>query len=221
MEILTTITGRKSCRAFTLQKVEKATLESILDAARWAPSGVNSQPWQVCVVQGETKTLLSERILQARKNGQPPNPDYMYYPQTWEEPYKTRRKVTGLAMYQALGIGLKDVEQRLTAWNRNYRFFDAPVGIMILIDKNMAQGSWLDLGMFMQNIFLAARAYNLETCPQASMAEFPDIVRDTLSLEARTLVACGIAIGYPDKTHPVNNFQLTREPVDSFTRWYE
>lgn len=221
MDVLKAITERKSTRAFTQQTIEKSTLDAILNTARWAPSGVNSQPWQVCIVQGKTKALLSERILEARTENIDPNPDYQYYPKNWKEPYKTRRKESGLAMYQALGIGLKDTDKRLLAWNNNYRFFNAPAGLIIMIDKEMEQGSWLDLGMFIQNIMLAARAYGLETCPQAAMAEYPDIVRETLSLETNLAIACGIAIGYPDLTHPLNQYQLNREAVEVFSRWYE
>lgn len=221
MDILKAITERRSTRVYTSQAIEMSTLESILNTARWAPSGVNSQPWQVAVVQGKTKTLLSERILKARAGNQEPNPDYQYYPKVWKEPYNTRRKETGLAMYQALGIELKDKEKRLAAWNRNYQFFGAPVGLLVMIDKEMEQGSWLDLGMFIQNILLAARAYGLETCPQAAMAEFPDIVRDTLSLEQNLAIVCGIAIGYPDTSHPLNQYHLNRAHIEVFSRWYD
>ena len=220
MDILSVIKGRKSTRAFLDNPVDNKIIETILDTARWAPSGTNTQPWNVCVVEGETKTQLSNKILAARENKQHENPDYLYYPKVWRDPYKKRRKETGLTMYQALGIGMKDTEKRLTAWNRNYRFFDAPVGLIIMIEDDLEQGSWLDMGMFIQNILLSARAFDLATCPQAAMAEFPDIVRQSLSLPDNMQIVCGIALGYPDKDHPVNQFQLTREPVESFTHWY-
>ena len=221
MDIASAITQRRATRAFLNKPVNKDIIQSVLKLASHSPSGVNSQPWHVCVLLGNTKSILSDHILAARKQDIKPNPDYQYYPLNWTEPYKTRRKITGLAMYQALDIGLKDFDKRNEAWNRNYTFFDAPVGLIITIEKNLEKGSWLDLGMFIQNIMLAAKAFDLDTCPQASMAEYPDIIRSALNLPDTSSIVCGIAIGYADKSAPVNNFDLSREPVENFTQWYE
>ncbi|MHA1568696.1 MAG: nitroreductase [Alphaproteobacteria bacterium] len=221
MNVLDAIRGRHCFRAYLPRPVERDTLHEILDAARWAPSGVNSQPWQVAVVQGDTRQRLSEALIAARRANRPENPDYAYYPEEWREPYRTRRKVCGLTMYQALGIDKHDKAARLEAWIRNYRFFDAPVGLLFLIDRGMQTGSWLDMGMFMQNIMLAAREFELGTCPQASLAEYPDIVREVLAIPADKLVLCGMALGYPDPDAPVNQYRLEREPVENFTRWYD
>lgn len=221
MNILDAIRGRHCFRAYLPQAVDKETIEQILDAARWAPSGVNSQPWQVAVLQGATKQRLSEALIAAREAGRPENPDYAYYPEDWREPYSTRRKQCGLALYQALGIEKHDRAARLEAWNRNYRFFDAPVGLLFHIDRGLQTGSWLDMGMFMQNVMLAAREAGLETCPQASLAEYPDIVREILGLGEDKLVLCGMALGHPDPQAPVNRYRLPREAVENFTRWYD
>lgn len=215
------IRHRKSTRAFLDKAVPRETVEQILELARWAPSGVNTQPWQVCVVQGEVKQRLGEAIIAARDSGQKENPDYQYYPREWVSPYKERRKDCGLTMYQALGIGREDRDKQKAAWYRNYRFFDAPVGLLFLIDAQLEKGSWLDLGMFIQNVMLAARGQGLETCPQASLAEYPDIVRDQLALAADQLVVCGMALGYADPEQPVNQYRLDRLPVEAFTHWYE
>lgn len=221
MDIASAITQRRATRAFLNKPVDRNSIQSVLKLASHSPSGVNSQPWHVCVVQGSTKTKLSEQILAAREEDIKPNPDYQYYPLNWTEPYKTRRTKTGLAMYQALNIGLKDYDKRNEAWNRNYTFFGAPVGLIITIDKSLEKGSWLDLGMFIQNILLAAKAFDLDTCPQASIAEYPDIIRSALNLPDMSSIVCGIALGYADKSSPVNNFELSREPVENFTQWYE
>jgi len=221
MDILTAIRDRHCFRAFLNRPVEPDLVHRILDIARWAPSGVNSQPWQVAVVTGNTKQRIGEAIIAAREAGQEEHPDYPYYPDEWREPYVTRRKACGLALYGALDIGREDKAKRIEAWYRNYRFFDAPVGLLFFMDRGLQTGSFLDMGMFLQNIMLAAREYDLETCPQASLAEYPDIVRNILGLPDDRLLVCGMALGYPDPDAPVNRYRLEREPVENFTRWYE
>ena len=170
---------------------------------------------------GNSKERLAAALLAARKTGQPVTPDYAYYPQTWLSPYKERRKSCGLALYQALGIQKGDSDAQQRAWNNNYTFFGAPVGLMFTLHKAMQTGSWLDLGMFLQNIMLAALEFGLATCPQASLAEYPAVVRDTLGLDAQQYVICGMALGYPDKNHPVNQYRLPREPASAFSHWHD
>jgi len=221
MDVLEAMRGRKSTRAYLDKPVARATIESILDAARWAPSGVNCQPWQVAVVTGTIKTRITEALLAARKAGQPENPDYAYYPSDWQEPYKSRRKATGLALYRALNIGKDDAFARLKAWNGNYHFFGAPAGLLFFVDRALSQGAWVDMGMFIENVMLAARAHGLETCPQASLAEYPDIVRGILTVPATRALVCGMALGYADADAPVNSYRTEREPVSAFTTWHD
>lgn len=221
MNTIESIKTRHATRGYLDKPVERELIEKILDAARFAPSGVNTQPWQVAVVQGNTKQQLAEQIIAAKENNQSPNPDYAYYPERWDEPYKSRRKDCGLALYQALEIQRKDTEKQKQAWDNNYRFFNAPVGLLFFIDKQLNQGSWLDMGMFLQNIMLAATHYGLNTCPQAALAEYPDIVRSLLNFDEKYAVVCGMALGYEDKTHPANRYRLDRESVDNFTCWFE
>jgi nitroreductase len=220
MDTLDALRRRASTRAFLDHPVDDATLHAILDAARWAPSGVNVQPWDVAVVRGATKARIGAAILAARAAGTPENPDYRYYPAEWAEPYKSRRRACGLALYKAQGIGRDDEVKRLESWNANYRFFDAPVGLFVFLDRRLGQGAWLDLGMFMQSIMLAATSLGLATCPQASVADFPDIVRRALGREDEALLVGGIALGYADPNAPVNQYRTEREPVDAFTRFY-
>jgi len=221
MDVLEAMRGRKSTRAYLDKPVARETVEAILDAARWAPSGVNSQPWQVAVVTGTIKARIGDELLAARQARQPENPDYAYYPKDWQEPYKSRRKATGLALYQALNIGKDDAFARIKAWNNNYRFFGAPVGLLFFVDRALAQGAWVDMGMFIQNVMLAARGHGLETCPQASLAEYPDIVRGILTIPATRALVCGMALGYADASAPVNCYRIEREPVGAFMSWYE
>ncbi len=148
MDVLEAIKTRASTRAFLDREVDPTTVDSILDAARWAPSGVNTQPWQVVVVSGATKQVLGDAIVSTRIEGVPPEPDYRYYPGRWREPYQTRRHECGMALYGALDIQREDKQRRREVWGANYRFFDAPLGLLFLLDRNLETGSWIDTGMF-------------------------------------------------------------------------
>lgn len=219
--VIDAITGRKAMRDFLDRPVPASTVEAILDIARWAPSGTNSQPWHVCVVTGQTKSLITQQLLQARATQQPECPDYQYYPKTWVEPYRSRRIATGKALYEAMEIKREDKTRQAQAWARNYQFFGAPVGLFFLIDKGLEQGSWVDMGMFIQNVMLAARQYDLDTCPQAALADYPQIIRQILGLPDSLAVICGMSLGYADHTQAVNQFRLSRVPINEFTRWYD
>lgn len=221
MDVLGAITNRWSCRAYLDKAVSEESVRKILDAARWAPSGVNTQPWQVAVVREATKQRITDALIQARDENIPDNPDYDFYPAEWVDPYRARRLDTGLSLYRALDIKKDDPDGRKKAWYNNYRFFGAPVGLFVFVDKAMGKGSWLDAGMFIQNIMLAAMEFGLATCPQASLAEYPDRVRAILNIPDDKQLVVGIALGYPDKDHPVNNYRLARQDVDSFTKWYD
>lgn len=220
MDVTTALAQRSSTRAFLNQPVSDEQIRAILDAARWAPSGVNIQPWQVAVVRGATKQKLAEALIAARATG-PANPDYQYYPAQWFEPFKERRKHCGLALYQALEIRRDDTEKQKEAWNNNYRFFGAPVGLLLFLDRRLGQGAWIDMGMFMQSIMLAAQEQGLATCPQASLGEYPEVVRKLLGIDENMALLGGIALGYADPDAAVNRYRTEREPVDAFTRWYE
>lgn len=220
MDTMQAIHSRHCTRAFLDAPVSESLIRDLLETARWAPSGVNTQPWHVAVVQGDAKDRLSRRLMDMRNSELKPNPDYAYYPDNWVEPYRMRRVTCGKALYTALGIAREDKQRQKIAWENNYRFFGAPVGLLFLIDKQLNQGSWLDMGMFIQNVMLAAKALGLDTCPQASLAEYPDQVRDLLTLPAELAVVCGMSLGYADTSQPVNQYRLPREPVDGFTRWY-
>lgn len=221
MDVINAIETRASTRAFLDQPVDKATVNKILQTARWAPSSTNTQPWQVAVLTGAKKQHLCNKLLAACKAEQPKNPDYPHYPDSWTEPYKSRRFTCGMALYGALGIKREDTEKRIAAWQRNYSAFDAPVVLLLFIDQHMPPGSWFDYGMFCQNIMLTALEYGLATCPQATMSDYPDIVRAELDnkFDEKFLI-CGIALGYPDTQAKVNNYRTERESVDGFTQWY-
>lgn len=221
MGIISVIKARQSRRAFLTREVEADKIHTILDAARWAPSGANMQPWRVAVVSGESKKQISEAILAARQTGKTEVPDYQYYPEQWFEPYKSRRRDTGLALYGALNITREDTEARTEAWNDNYRFFGAPVGLLVFLDRRLGQGSWVDIGMFLQNILLAAESEGLATCTQAALAEYPQTIRRLLGINDEMALVCGISLGYPDLQAPVNAYRPPRVAVDAFTSWHD
>lgn len=221
MNIIDAIRNRASTRAFLDRPVSKDTIHQILDTARWAPSGANIQPWQVVALTGDTKRKIGAALIEARSSGQVSNPDYRYYAKRIIEPYRSRQKTCGAALYEVLGIRRNDKEARTHQWLKNYHGFGAPVELLFFIDSVLEKGSWIDLGMFIQSVMLAARGHGLETCPQASMAEFPDIVRDILKLPDSLSLVCGVALGYPDVDDPVNRYRTERESVESFTTWFE
>lgn len=221
MNVLEAITHRQSVRRFLQKPVPLTLIQEILEHARFAPSGVNTQPWQVVVVGPKTIQRIGDAIIPLREQGIEPNPDYHYYPEQWVEPYKERRKACGAALYGALNIQYGDAEKRKAAWYRNYYFFEAPWGLLFFIDKNLEKGSWLDCGLFIQNCMLAARGLELETCPQASLSEYPDVVRKIVNVSSDLHLICGMAVGYADWSDPINQYRTTREPVESFTTWLD
>lgn len=215
--VLRNIRERRSVRAFLDQPVERELVETVLEVARWAPSGANTQPWDVRVVTGDTKARITKALLEAREKGVPEHPDYQYYPVEWFEPYKTRRMGLGVAMYSTQGAR----RNRAESWNNNYRFFGAPVGLLFFIHKDLAKGSWMDYGMFIQNVMLAARALGLETCCQASISDYPDEIREILGIGPERLLACAMSLGYPDWSAPINGFARNRAPVSEFAVFYD
>jgi len=221
MDVFEAIRTRTSTRAYLDKPVDRDAIEAILEVARWAPSGGNLQPWQVAVVTGQAKQLLTDEMLQARQAGVVEHPDFPYYPVEWYEPYITRRRICGYALYQALDIRREDKEGRMQQWDKNFKFFGAPVGLFFFLERRMSRGAWVDLGIFLQSLMLAAQAQGLATCPQASLADYPDIVRRILNISDDQALICGMSLGHPDRAHPVNKYRTERESVQDFCRWYD
>jgi nitroreductase len=215
------ITGRRSIRAFLDRPVPRATLEKVLAVAGRAPSGSNIQPWKVYVLEGAAKDRLAGAVRKALEAGEAGNREYNYYPTEWRDPYLARRRACGFGLYKTLGIGRDDKAAMQTQHWKNYQFFGAPVGLIFTIDRDMEQGSWLDYGMFLQSVMLAARGEGLETCPQAAWAYFASIVQREVRIPETEMVVCGMALGYADPDAVVNTFVTEREPVGSFTSWVE
>jgi len=221
MNVKEALQQRKSTRAFLDKEVEPEKINTILDAARHAPSGVNTQPWQVAVVSGETKQKLQGKIEATFRGGDKGKADYPYYPTEWLEPYKARRKECGLLMYKTLEIKREDRERQMDQWAANYRAFDAPVMLLFFMDRKMQTGSYMDYGMFLQSIMLTAVEEGLATCPQASIADYPDIIKETLGYPEDNILLAGMALGYEDKDALVNSYRTSREDVGSFTQYFK
>ena len=218
------ITSRRSMRAFLPTPVARSTIEEILAVAARAPSGTNTQPWQVHVLTGQAKVALSRDIRAAFDDPQERaqhTEAYAYYPTQWQSPYIDRRRKVGWDLYSLLGIGKADKQRMHEQHGRNYDFFDAPVGLMFTIDSVMQQGSWLDYGMFLQSVMVAARARGLHTCPQAAFTQFHRIIAQHLGLsDAQTLV-CGMSLGYADMSAVENTLVTEREPLSGFVRFLD
>lgn len=220
MNVSDALQARKSTRAFTDKKVSLDTVREILNVARYAPSGVNAQPWQVAVVTGEKKQSLCSLMEKEFREKGKGKMDYSYYPDEWVEPYRSRRKATGLQMYSTLNISREEKQKQLDQWAKNYQAFGAPVALFFLIDPIMNKGSFIDYGMFVQSIMLAAVEKGLATCPQAALGEFPAIVKRELGYPQDSILLGGMALGYEDTKAPVNSYRTSRLAVDEFTQFF-
>lgn len=221
MNIIEALTQRKSVRAFLDKPVSREKIVNILRAARHAPSGTNAQPWQVAVVTGKKKDELTQAMETAFRKDGIGTMDYMYYPLEWIEPYKMRRVSCGSQLYSALNIDRRDKAGRIEQWIANYRAFEAPVILFFFLDSVMKEGSFLDYGMFIQSVMLAALEEELATCPQAALGQYPTLIKDVLGYSQDTILICGMALGYEDKEAPVNNYRTPREEVETFTQFFE
>lgn len=220
------ITSRMSARAFTQQPVPQQTLQDILEVASRAPSGTNCQPWKVYVLQGQSRNTLVDKVCAAHDalRADPAlaaqyQEAYDYYPEKWVSPYIDRRRENGWGLYNLLGIGKGDKDKMHAQHQRNYRFFDAPVGLMFTIDRVMGRGSLLDYGMFLQNIMVAARARGLHTCPQAAWNGYASLILPHIGAGPDEMLVCGMALGYADAEQPVNGFHTPRVAVSEFTHF--
>ncbi|MBX3601044.1 MAG: nitroreductase [Rubrivivax sp.] len=219
------ITSRHSVRAFLPTPVPRATIERILEVASRAPSGTNTQPWRVHVLTGAAKVALSRDIRAAYDDPEQraqQSEEYAYYPTEWVSPYIDRRRKVGWDLYGLLGIAKGDKARMHEQHGRNYAFFDAPVGLIFTIERVLQQGSWLDYGMFLQSLMIAARARGLDTCPQAAFTQFHRIIAQHLGLaEHRETVVCGMSLGWADPAAVENTLVTERAPVAEFARFLD
>jgi len=222
------IEGRQSIRAFLDRPVPRGTLGEILAVASRAPSGANSQPWKAYVLQGACRDTLAEKVCAAHDSvyADPARAAdfreaYDYYPRQWISPFLERRRENGWGLYGLLGIQKGEKDKMHAQHQRNFRFFDAPVGLMFTVHGIMGQGALIDCGAFLQNIMVAARARGLDTCPQAAWNSYASIILPHIGAGPDEMLVCGMALGYADPSALVNTFRTPRAPVGDFTVWLE
>ena len=221
MTVEDAITGRRSIRAYLDKAVPRETIAKILTVAGRAPSGTNIQPWHVWVLAGPRKAELSAELLRLHATNAMADREYSYYPEEWREPYLARRRACGFGLYKVLGIARSETERMRAQHAENWRFFGAPVGLMFSIDSYLEKGSWLDFGMFLQAVMLAARGEGLETCPQAAFAYQAPTVKRIVGIPDWQTLVCGISLGYADPFAIVNSFITEREPLENYVTWVD
>lgn len=221
MEFGEVVRQRRSMRAFLPDPVPTDVICDLLRTASCAPSGTNVQPWKVHVVTGETRRRLELEVLAHRETK--PDDDKAEFARTSKrkEPYISRMRALGKDMYGRIGIPRGDEAASWRQWGRNYSFFDAPVGLIFTIDKELDAMSFLDIGMFMQTLMLAAKDRGLDTCAQGAWNLFWTATRRILSIPANEYVIAGMALGYADLGHPVNGLVAAREPLDKFATFHD
>lgn len=212
------IKTRQSVRAFLSTPVERATIEELLKLAARGASGSNIQPWRVRVIAGDVREQMVKAIFDAvaRDGFEPYQREWNYYPVNWREPFLGRRRKIGWDMYSLLGVDKGDFEGTQRARMRNYEFFGAPVGMIFTLDEDLEIGSWLDLGIYLGTLMIAARGHGLHTCPQAAFADFHKVIRPILDIPEKEIIVCGMALGHIDPDAPVNRLATERAPLADF-----
>ena len=215
------IRSRRSVRAFLPRPVARVAIKDILLLAARAPSGTNIQPWRVHVLLDSKRQELVDALLHAydHEHGQH-QWAYEYYPTEWFEPYLGRRRKIGWDLYGLLGIGRSDKAGMRAQTRRNFMFFDAPVGLIVTLDARLTRGAWLDCGMFLQNIMIAARARGLDTCPQAAFAQYPKVIARVLALPVHETIVCGMALGFADPDAIANRLVTERAELADFVQFH-
>lgn len=218
--VIDAVVNRRSVRHFLPTPVPARVVKEILSVASRAPSGTNFQPWHVHVATGTTRDKLCRAATQAAIAGERSD-EYFYAPTPLIEPYLSRRRKVGYDLYKLYGIARDDYAARKQAMLRNFEFFGAPVGLFFTMDRRLLLGSWLDCGMFMQNVMVVARAYGLETCAQQAWCEYGRVVHEQLGIPDGQIMLSGMALGHPDSESPANTLVSDRVAVDEFTIFHE
>lgn len=221
MDVQQAIMSRKSTRAFLDKAVPKEQILQILEFAKQSASSTNTQTWEVCVVSGEQKRKIDKLVLKAFDEKIPPSMEYEYSPKELKEVYKLRQKELGKKLYGLLQIPKSNSALSIKQWRKNYDAFNAPCVVYMLVDKSLKTSSFIDCGIFINSFVLMATSLDLATCIQASLAQYPKIVKQELNISDEKLLVCGIALGYEDKNDIVNSFKSDRISIDEFAKFYE
>jgi nitroreductase len=212
LDIERLLRSRRSVRAFRPDPVSRQQVLDILRLASWAPSNSNTQPWRVHVLAGAVKAALTEELLAAHEADS--FPPAAHFPAMLPERMRVNQEQFGASYYAALGIDRANASARKRQSGRNFEFFGAPVGLIFSLDRRLTPHSWLDCGLFIQNVMLAARAGGLDTCPQVSFVRYQSVIARHLGLGEFDAVVCGMSLGHADSSAPVNSLDMSREPVD-------
>ena len=221
MNIKQLIESRYSVRSFLDKDVGFEKVKSILDTANSAPSGGNIQPWKVYVLGNNSKNELVTQALNNYDTGVQEDIEYEIYPKPLAEEYKKRRSQCAADMYDALSIARDDIDTRLKQVRENFKFFGAPIGMIVTIDKSFAQNGWVHVGMFLQNLWLTAINEGLGVCLQESWSIYPKTVKKVIDCPDNEMIWCGIAMGYPNNEDPINNYRTSRDSIDTFASFID
>jgi nitroreductase len=220
-DVLSILTARHCKRAFLDRPVPRAVLEDVLSAAAHAPSTRNGQPWAVSVLLGEAREALVRRLCALFDHDTPMQMDYASRPAELPASHQERAAAAGAGVHAAKGIGRDDAAGRRAHLRDNFRFYGAPVAMIFHLPSNAAPGTFLEMGFFVQNVMLGLVARGLGSCPQASVTGYSDALREHLGLGTDRLIVCGMSVGYPDESAPVNGFAPARAPLADYTQWLE
>ncbi len=219
MDILEAIRYRQSIRAFEKKEVSKDIINEILFNASFAPSGGNTQPWKIYVLSPEKMKILEQSVLKQLDEGNTEKTDFNIYPPDMPDRFKDHIKACGLLMYDALAIKKDDFEGRLNQLKKNFSFFEAPVGMIVTVDKLADVNGWGHVGHFIQNICLASLSFGLGTCLQESWSMYPQTVKEHVDFSDDEVLWCGIALGYPDLTNPINKYRTSRKSITDLAKY--
>ena len=220
MELIEGLETRRSIRGFKSTLVSPDLIRKILAAANRSPSYTNSQPWEVAVLTGQKRDQLSKTLYELAAANTPATPDEPS-PKGWPDAIAQRTKTHGANRFAALGVGRDDTAKREELRLINFKFFNAPVAMLIFMDASLGPWSTMDMGIFIQSLTLAAHGLGLGACLQASLSYYPDATRELLDIPNTKKLLCGVSIGYPDLDAPLNIYRSARKEVDEFTLWYD
>jgi len=221
MRVSEAVNSRRSMRVFKPDPVAKADIEWIIENANRSASNGNLQPWKLYVTMGAARKRLSAAILSAMDAGDNgPGAEYNVYPQEMTPVYDARRKLVGKQLYTLLGVPRGDAAGMMKQFRKNYEFFDAPVGMILSVEKRMGNGQWIDCGIFLDQLMLLAREKGLHTCPQAAFSRYQHVVRRELKIPDDQTVICGLALGHADPDVVPNSLITDRAPIQDFTSWF-
>ena len=223
MDVYNSLISRRSVRRFLSKEVDQSKIKKILEGAAFAPSGHNIQPWHVYVVTGDKKKKITDEIINSIENGEAKNfkQEFDYYPTEWYEPYISRRRAVGFELYKLLGISKDDYDARNKQMQENFHFFGAPVGMFITMDRRLAEGTFIDLGMFIQSILVGARGEGLHTCGQVAFTKFHTILSKELEFDENEMLVCGVSMGYEDEDAPENKLRVEKLKHDQFSTFID